>query len=140
MYRPYNETQEDLDNENRVAQILSQKWKTEVLKLSPALYTVDWSFSRNGVVTAFGEYKKRSKKYNEVMLSAAKLMKMQQLHDFTGLPVLLIIEWPDGIWYWDMSADKWEGNFVVSGNPRGQNGDIEPTVMIPMSKFRNVNL
>jgi hypothetical protein len=140
MWRPYNETQEDLDNENRVAQILSQKWKAEVLKLSSMLYTVDWAFSRNGVVTAFGEYKKRSKKFDEIMLSAAKLMKMQQLHDFTKLPVLLIIEWPDGVWYWDISANRWKGDFIVAGNSRGQDGDTEPMVMIPISKFRNINL
>jgi len=139
MWRPYNETKEHLENEDRVAKILSDKWNVDVLKLSPMLYTVDWAFSRNKHVTAYGEFKKLSHKYDTLMISAAKIMKMEQWHEWTRLPVLLIVEWPDGLWYFDISSNKWGTELKIGGSSRGQPGDIEPMVYIPVSKFKSVS-
>ena len=138
-WRPRNETEQDLQNEARVAELLAQKWSCDVHKLSETLYPVDWAFSRKGVVVAYGEFKKRGKKYATALLSAAKYYRMLDFARITGLPVLLIIEWPDELAYIDLSDNNdLELEAEIGGNSRGQNGDIEPVVYIPCDKFEVV--
>ena len=135
MWRPYNETEQDLKNEAAVAEVLSKKWSCDVHKLSEKIYPVDWVFSRNKIVIAYGEYKKRSKKYDTTLLSASKYYRMIDLMNMAKVPMLLIIEWPDGIYYFDLSKETTYLQAFVGGSYRGQNGDIEPVVYIPNEKF-----
>lgn len=137
-WRPRNETEQDLHNEARVAELLGAKWDCEVLKLSETLYPVDWAFSRDGVVVAYGEFKKRSKKFNTVLLSAAKFYRMQHFMQMTKVPVLLIIETPEELAFLDLSAHELNLRAFIGGNSRGQNGDTEPVVYIPYDKFEVV--
>jgi hypothetical protein len=134
-WRPRNETEEDLQNEGRVAQLLASKWDCEVHKLSEFLYPVDWVFSRQSDVLAYGEFKKRHKKYDTALLSAAKYYRMKDFARQTNRPVFLIIEWPDELTYVDLSKGDLELDAKIGGNSRGQNGDIEPVVYIPSDKF-----
>lgn len=139
MWRPRNETEEDLTNENNAAKILAEKWQVSVHKLSESLYGLDWAFSRNEKVIAFGEFKKRSKKFNTLLLSAAKYHKMVQLYKQTGIPTFLIVEWPEGIYYLDIGEPEMKLNIFMGGNfSRAQNGDLEPIVYIPVDKFTKI--
>lgn len=140
MWRPYNETEQDLQNEAAVAEILSKKWGCDVHKLSEKIYPVDWVFSRDMVVVAYGEYKKRSKKYDTTLLSVSKYYRMIDLMNMAKVPVLLIIEWPDGIYYLDFSWEDMNLKAFIGGSSRGQNGDIEPIVYIPSKKFSKIIL
>ena len=137
-WRPRNETPEDLQREEAVAKTLSEAWNVEVVKLSDTLYGIDWAFSRDKKIVAFGEFKTRSKKFNTLLLSLAKYIKLYNLHKFSGLPVLLIIQWPDGLWYWEMT-DFPPKSISLGGNSRGQNGDTEPVVYIDVSEFKQVS-
>jgi len=138
MWRPRNETEQDLKNEAAIADLLSAKWKCDVHKLSETLYPVDWSFSRGGEVVAFGEYKRRSKKFDSALLSASKYFRMLELGRVYKLPVLLIIEWPNELGYIDLYNVPLDLQVYIGGNSRGQNGDIEPVVYIPCNKFTQV--
>lgn len=135
IWRPRNETEQDIQNENRVAQLLATKWSCDVHKLSEMLYPVDWVFSRENEVVAYGEFKKRNKKYNSVLLSAAKYYRMQDFVRQTKQPVLLIVEWPNELAYVDFLKETLDLETKIGGNSRGQNGDIEPVVYIPVDKF-----
>lgn len=140
MWRPYNETEQDLQNEAAVAEILSKKWGCDIHKLSEKIYPVDWVFSRDKIVVAYGEYKKRAKKYDTTLLSVSKYYRMIDLLNMAKVPVLLIIEWPDGIYYLDLSWEDMDLKAFIGGSSRGQNGDIEPIVYIPNEKFSKIIL
>lgn len=135
VWRPRNETEEDLQNESRVGQLLAEKWECDVYKLSEVLYPVDWAFSRGSTILAYGEFKKRSKKFDTLLLSAAKYYRMLDFARLTSQPVLLIIEWPDELGYIDLAKENLDLEAKIGGNSRGQNGDIEPVVYIPCDKF-----
>lgn len=136
-WRPRNETTEDLQREEAAAKTLAEAWGVEVIKLSEALYGVDWAFSRDNKVVAFGEFKTRFKKYDTALLSFAKYSKLYNLHKLTGLPALLIIQWPDELCYWEVDDEPLK-SIGVGRNSRGQNGDTEPVIYIDVNKFRQV--
>ena len=137
MWRPHNETPQDLQNEANAAEILRSKWEIDIHKLSPILYGLDWVFSRDGEVVAFAEFKKRGKSYPTYLLSASKVIRMLRTKDEYGVPVILVLELPDGIWYWsiDRGPIDGKGKIQMGGNSRGQNGDTEPVVFIDANLF-----
>lgn len=139
VFRPKNETAEDLANENEAADTIARVWEVEVIKLSDYLYRADWALAENGEVKAFAEFKKRSKKHSKLMISAAKYMYLLELSRMSGLPSLLIIRWPDGLWYHKIvSPALLPLDLRIGGNPRGQNGDIEPIIYIPIEQFTQI--
>lgn len=133
-WRPRNETAEDLSRENEAAEAIAASLGVTVHKLSEALYGVDWAFSYNGKVIAFAEFKARKKKYDTLLLSAAKYMKLIEIATSTGLPTYMVVRWDDGLWYYEINT-KQHFPLEIGGNSRGQNGDIEPVVHIPTSEF-----
>lgn len=136
-WRPKNETEADLANESAAAAELSSRWGVKVVKLSPFLYTVDWTLVREERVIGFAEFKFRTKKHPKTLLSAAKYWKMQELAKDSGVPVFLIVRWPDDLWAFKIDAtQRWVPK--LGGSPRGQNGDMEPVVYIPTKKFKRV--
>jgi hypothetical protein len=138
-WRPRNETPQDLENEAKAAEYLSELWAIKVTKLSEYLYPVDWAFSRNDEVVAFAEYKKRNRKYDSALLCAAKYFRMVEWGRITKLPVLLIIEWPGELMYINLTEEQLDLKPHIGGNSRGQNGDISPVVFIPCDKFVKVD-
>ena len=59
--------------------------------------------------------------------------------DDFAVPVLLILELPDGIWYWVTDRTPMQEKFKIGGNSRGQNGDTEPVVYIDANLFKKIN-
>ena len=140
-FRPMNETPEDLAAEKTAAELLCKAWDAEVCKLSPMLYKIDWAFYRDGKLKAFVEFKRRSKKIDPLMIAAAKYTQLLELSRITGLPCLLVVEWPDGLWYHEVEHPvQLPLDLRMGGNSRGQNGDFEPVIYIPISEFIRVNL
>lgn len=140
-FRPMNETPEDLAAEQLAAERLCQAWDTQVCKLSPTLYRVDWVFYRGGKPKAFAEFKRRSKKLDPLLIAAAKYIQLLELNRTTGLPCFLIVEWPEGLWYHKVKHPvQLPLDLQMGGNSRGQNGDFEPVMYIPISKFIEVKL
>lgn len=136
-WREYNETQEDLANETAVADILKKAWNCEIVKLGSMLYNVDWAFFKDSELVGFGEYKKRSAKKDPLILSYAKYLRGTHLAHSSGKSFILVIEWPDGIWYCNIKKGD-EFPVKLTGSSRGQNGDMEPCVLIPLDRFKKV--
>jgi hypothetical protein len=133
-WRPYNETAEDLALESAAASRIATKFNCEVVKLSPMLYQLDWAFFRNEMLVAWGEYRNRAKRYATYILSHAKWMKSKALVAETGKPCFLFVEWPDGLFYYEIKQDAVHPVKLFE-NFRGQNGDTEPCVHIPINLF-----
>jgi len=136
VWRPRNETQQDLQREIEAAQKIESAWSVEHLKLGEIAYRLDWAFFRGHKLVGFGEYRWRSKQYKTYYISAAKWMKMCDVQRIMKVPVCLFVHWDNiGLHYYEVNSDanfevvKWGGN-------RGQNGDIEPVVLIPITEFK----
>lgn len=140
-YRPWNETPEDLANEKEAGEIISAAWNVEICKLQTQSYRVDWALSRDGKVQAFAEFKQRKRKYDPFSISAAKYIQLSELRRTTGHKTFIIVRWPDGeIGYHEVGKTPMQLplNLDVWGNSRGQPGDIEPMISIPLSEFKTL--
>jgi hypothetical protein len=134
-WRPRNETAQDRVNEQRGIGAFASRFNADAVKLSETLYGVDFAITRSQKVVAWAEFKARKVKYDSLLISAAKVWKLACLARDSALPSFLVIEWPDGIWYWRV-PEMAPGPVSVGGNSRGQNGDVEPVYLIPSSEFR----
>lgn len=135
-WRPRNETAADLTREFATAQVIEDLWQVKVVKLSERLYEVDWALFRDDHLKAWAEFKHREKRYDTLLLSSAKWMRGRWLARETGVPFLLFVQWPDGL-HWCQLGDG-VLPVVKGGNSRGQNGDIEPCVLIDTSTFKRM--
>mgnify|MGYP006275113101 CR=1 FL=1 len=136
-WRPHNETQQDLDNETAAAKAIEAVWGCKILKLSPTLYNVDWAFFRDSELMGFGEFKRRSTKTDPVILSYAKFLRGTHLARSAGTVFILVIQFPDGRWYCTIKEDD-TFPIMLDGSRRGQNGDMEPCVHIPLNRFKKL--
>lgn len=84
---------------------------------------------------AWGEFKRRNRRYDTIILSYAKFERGMTLANNSKLPFMFVIE-IDGTLYWNQLKSCYE--VQIAGNHRGQNGDIEPCVFIPFSEFKPV--
>lgn len=122
MNRPKYETRGDLDNEQRVADLLVLEGY-ELYKL-PVRYELDFAIHDlrdGGSVCGFAEVKARRVKhdaYPSVMISLSKVLKARQLTDTTGLPSYLIILYLDCLARLDFASD-----FEVRKGGRSDRGD-----------------
>ena len=136
-WRPRNETPEDLRHEADAAQILEEKFGLKVHKLSEALYEFDWAITKDDELVAFAEFKQRRTKYETLLLSAAKWESGKRFSQEFGVPFVLFIRWPDGLFSFKC-RDGFTPEVRIGGNNRGQNGDIEPCVHIPVEMFARI--
>lgn len=137
-WRPRNETEIDLDRELEAAAKIKDKWGVEHLKLGEVKYELDWAFFREKRLVGFGEFRWREKQYDTLLLSCGKWMKMLDIHQKLGVPVLLFIHWDGiGLHYYTVKqgADYPKG---IGGGHRGQNGDIEPVIHLPIEEFHHL--
>jgi len=145
--RPWNETEEDLAREDAARLFLETKWKCVIQKLQPGVYKVDWALFRRAardtrILAGWGEYKFRENynwgAFDQIMLSVGKWITLRQLAEKTIQPFFFITEWKDGT----IASINWPPHsgagypIVLSGNKRGQEGDIEPVIMIPIKEFK----
>lgn len=139
MWRPRNESREDLATEEAARVEIGRALSCELVKLSPVLYGVDWAAFRGGRLIAFAEYKRRYNpmaRYPTLHLSLAKVASALQLAASAGVACTLFVQWDDGI-FWCPAADHLPGA-ILAGNSRGQNGDREPIVEYPIDRFRPI--
>lgn len=137
-WRPYNETPDDLAREKAAGEAIEAAWGVRCLKLSEALYGLDWAFFRQGKLVGWGEYKHRSKRYATLILSAAKWHKGCEIANWSRKPFTLFVQWPEGLYWFNHTAIP-VGEITMGGNDRGQNGDIEPVIHIPTEAFRKMS-
>jgi hypothetical protein len=133
-WRPRNETPEDLRHEAETAEILLAKYGITAQKLSETQYCFDWTLSKDDQVIALAEFKQRKIKYDTLLLSAAKYEAGMRYSERLKKPFVLFVRWPDGLFSYKFT-DDFVPDVKMGGNSRGQNGDIEPCVFIPVGLF-----
>ena len=133
-WRPRNETPEDLRHEAETAEILLAKYGITAQKLSETQYCFDWTLSKDDQVIALAEFKQRKTKYDTLLLSAAKYEAGMRYSKALKKPFVLFVRWPDGLFSYKFT-DDFVPDVKMGGNSRGQNGDIEPCVFIPIDLF-----
>lgn len=138
-FRPQNETPADLQREDDARQTLAFEFGHDITKLSPFLYQCDWCFHDGLQVLGFAEFKYRHKKYDFMMLALAKWLHLRDLMNETLLPVWIVFQFDDGI-YW--RKYEWihaeTPKIQFGGSNRGQPGDKEPIVLLPIKEFTKI--
>jgi len=122
MSRPKYETAADLDNEQRVANLLSGSGY-DMYKL-PMRYELDFAIhdrKDGNSICGFAEVKARKvmhDAYPTVMISLSKVLKAKQLTDSTGLKCYLLLLYLDCLAKLDFAAE-----FTVAKGGRADRGD-----------------
>lgn len=135
MSRPMYETQEDLQRERQVMERLCEAWKVGCQKL-PTKYVIDYGMLRDEKVVAWLEIKCRSKKYDEMILSAAKWFAGKDLARQTALSFVLVYAFPDSsIHYLTIEPDMNPEIRFEGRTDRNDWQDREPCVILPLEWF-----
>ena len=138
MTRPTYETESDRQAEQAIAETVARAWRCALYKL-PISYGFDFAVIRGHKpekVVAFVEVKRRHHSfgiYDDIMLSALKLMKAKQV----GVPVYFVVQWDDKTGYCELTDDLWESLAWGGRTSKTRDAaDIEPVVHIPMARFK----
>lgn len=134
-WRPRNETAEDRRRQNAARDMICAHRRCEAIDLSERLYEIDWMFHRGRRPICWAEYKHRDEQYDTVILGVAKWTRGCMLARRTNLPFLFMVEWPGHGLHW-ARLDKRAFPIEIGGNRRGQNGDIEPVIHVPIKNFK----
>jgi hypothetical protein len=145
--RPMYETDADLQREGTVAQAFEKAWKVKTVKL-PIKYALDYAMTRQDKVFAFAEIKTRRIPMEDIDrrggydLGLAKWMAGKEAHEATGLPFVLIVKLPDGLYY-SMFGDghnSFKPDDVIMGGriDRNDTQDFEPMVIIRAERFKKL--
>lgn len=126
----------DLANQRKVADMLEKKWGCKLVK-TPRFYQFDYTVTQDTAVKAFCEIKVRQAHYDELILSLHKWKSGVEMSIHTGLPFLLVVSTPKGLFWRDIKPGPLA--VVIAGRKdRGDDQDIEPCVLIPMSSFKQI--
>jgi hypothetical protein len=134
-WRPHNESPEDLKREVEILRAFGKaKAYSRYVKLSPHLYGIDFACFNARTLAAWVEVKARDRIYDTMLLSFAKAAQLHRLALAANVPGFFVVSVPHGIYFHAMDAPH-QYQIELAGNDRGQNGDREPCVMIPLEQF-----
>jgi hypothetical protein len=137
--RPLYENDASRTAEQRIAQIVSDKWKCSLIKL-PRSYVLDYVAERNGKLTCWVEIKQRNFKFGEYVdytISLHKYMDMLTYVEKTGLPALLVVEFSDGLIYWHLATRPCVVG-IGGRTDRNDPQDVEPVARIAWAEFKEL--
>ena len=138
--RPMYETKEDLSNELDAVAVAEKLWNCTMSKL-PIRYHLDFVAKRGDKAVAFCEVKTRNYTMEQIgrmggyLMSIGKWSAAKQLHDCTGLPFILVVRTTDGLWFGTFRDFTPDDVMVRGRTDRNDWQDIEPCVLINVSKF-----
>jgi hypothetical protein len=151
--RPKNETEKDLEIEAEAMEQIRAKWSAknpiEILKLQPHVYGVDWAIMRNGTLHSWGEFKRRYKPlggYPTLDIGLGKWMRLKWNAERSLVPFAIYVRWgPEGKPDEDLYYCSWPHMTAMTyplgtlrRKDRGQAGDTEPCIRIPLSEFKKL--
>lgn len=135
--RPINETEEDLENERAVMAEIANRWNCCYTKL-PMSEHLDYElFRKFGDPIGRIEIKCRTESYDPLWLSFAKFCAGVHYSALSRKRFFIAYRIPPGkiIWY-----EHKDGKFNMKQNAgrtdRGQEGDVEPCVELPLVIFK----
>lgn len=138
MNRPIYENGEDRRKERKVADALEKTWNCGAIQLGFG-YAADLLLFYKNKAVCWGEVKCRNVDfgvYPTLYLSFQKMCNLQNIHTVSGLPVLVIANYNDGI-YWHKLKPPYQ--IEIGGRrDRGDPNDIEPLAVIPMESFKKL--
>ena len=141
------ETDVDLKRELTVAQEFEKAWNVKMTKL-PVKYFLDFAITREYKVHGFAEIKTRQQPMEDMDrkggydLGLSKWMAGKEAHEASGLPFVLIVKLPDGLYY--STFGEGHNSFkpddvVMSGRvDRNDAQDMEPFVIIRANRFKKL--
>lgn len=140
MSRPKYETEENLNNEEDVKQIIEYVWTCECKKL-PTKDVLDFAMCRNGRVEGWLEIKCRKisfKNSHDYMISLYKIKEARELVRETNLPFFLVVKFTDGLYYYKDEGEthrlNWGGRFKTARDSQDQ----EPCYYININLFTKI--
>ena len=142
MSRPLYETEQDRENERRLAEMIEAKYNYKFVKM-PIKLSLDYMMlGLDGMARAFMEMRQRKtpmRKYPTYMISLYKVMMARQLTQTTGLPCYLAVQWSDKAGICKLPPDITPLRISQGGSmQRGDSQDIEPVVYFDMSDFKEL--
>jgi len=135
--RPLYETEETKEREQRLGDIVAQKWQCDLQKVS-IKYSLDCLALRDDLPMAWVELRCRTNamlQYPTYMISLAKVQGAKRLEEDTGLPAFLVVEWSDKIGYVNLAQVDWTLGFGGMNEVRDWQ-DQEPVCLIPIDTFQ----
>lgn len=141
MSRPLYETEQDRENERRLAEMIGAKYNYKFVKM-PIKLSLDYMLTQDGVAKAFMEMRQRRTpmhKYPTYMISLYKVIMASQLTQTTGLPCYLAVQWSDKAGICKLPPHIAPLSVAQGGSmQRGDPQDIEPVVYFDMSCFKEL--
>jgi len=141
MSRPRNETEADLAKERAVVADLCAIFDCEAVKLSDYLYGIDYALHARATreLHSLVEIKCYSDDIRQFApLSLGKYEKMLRFARASRKPALFVIDTPGGLLMHTISTPENYATAILTGNPRGQNGDAEPCIPIKREQFTTI--
>ncbi len=141
--RPTYETEQDRAHEAKIGQYLSDRWACQIFKLKP-YYGLDFAIFVDGRMRGVMEIKCRTYTSEQLtgmgglILSAHKWANAAQWHSVHKMTFVLAVGLPDGLFVSSITPDEvWPTHPMILGGrtDRGDEHDIEPCCLIPMSAF-----
>ena len=127
----------DKYNERNAGNVIERAWSVSLYE-TPKAFRVDYQIMKNGKHLAFGEYKCTRKgikdKGDSYWIDFDKISAMQTFHEHTKKPVILFVEFLEGI-FWvriDENIDKFD-----LGRWKGAN--LKPCTKIPIKLFQKLS-
>jgi|TARA_Y100000296_G_scaffold73261_1_gene90557 hypothetical protein len=141
MARPRYETEEHLQAEEVVAEVLEEMWTPLKAHKLPIKYVADYAFvdpSHTKSIRTFVEVRCRnhmSTTYGTYMISLYKFMKMLELKEVTNVNTILVVDFKDGLYQCPIKPERlYPPHWGGMGELRDWQ-DKEPVIYIPMSEF-----
>lgn len=136
--KPKLETTKDVAIKDKIKGVLEEYLKHQILDLYEPLYVVDW-FANDKL---FIEFKSRSydhDTFGSLMLSLHKWLTLKN-YVRNGFEAALCILWTDGVYYMNINESSTLGCRYGAGGRKDRliEGDVEPCVFIPVSKFTKI--
>lgn len=137
MGSPPYQSEEDTANEEGVAELIEKMTNLTKQKLSASEFCVDYVFHRKLVPVYLVEVKCRKNPvgaYPDLMISANKIRKGQQLSEYMKIPFFLAIRWTDRTAIRKVENDERFQIKIGGRPPKARNDvlDVEPCCMIPI--------
>lgn len=141
--RPMYETEEDLENEASIAEMISHTFKVALDKM-PISYGLDFLVTKADKTIGVMEVKKRNLKhdaYPTFMISLLKWNKGLQFHYLNKLRFSIAIMFTDGLYRYVFREEDLKEIYIEFGGrtkTTRDSADIEPVIRIPMSLWQKV--